>query len=82
MVPAAVLRYPLRTDEVVAHIRGPVWLVHGERDSLIPPAHSEALRAAAGAQHAHLLRVPEAGHNDVHEFPAYLDGLRAELSRL
>ncbi|WP_374565421.1 alpha/beta hydrolase [Ideonella sp.] len=82
MVPAAVLRYPLRTDEVVARIRGPVWLVHGERDNLIPLAHSEALRAAAGAQHAHLLRLPEAGHNDVHEFPAYLDGLRAELARL
>jgi uncharacterized protein len=82
MVPAALLRYPLRTDEVVGRIRGPVWLVHGGRDSLIPPAHSEALQALAGAQRARLLRVPEAGHNDVHQFPAYLDGLSSELARL
>lgn len=82
IVPTAVLRYPLRTDAVVARIHGPVWLVHGERDGVIPLAHSEALLAAAGAQHAHLLRLPEAGHNDVHEFPAYLDALSAELARL
>ena len=82
IVPTAVLRYPLRTDAVISRIRGPVWLVHGERDSVIPLAHSEALQAAAGAQHAHLLRLPEAGHNDVHEFSAYLDAFGAELARL
>ncbi|HJV68042.1 alpha/beta hydrolase [Ideonella sp.] len=80
-VPTALLRYPLRTDAVVARISGPLWLVHGERDTLIPPTHSEALREAAGAR-ARLLRVPDAGHNDVHESPNYLDGLRAELDRL
>jgi len=82
IVPSALLRYPLRTDAVIARIRGPVWLVHGERDSVIPLAHSEALQAAAGAQHARLLRLPEAGHNDVHEFSAYLDAFSAELARL
>lgn len=80
-VPTALLRYPLRTDTVVARIEGPLWLVHGERDTLIPAAHSEALREAAGAG-ARLLRVPRAGHNDVHEFDDYLEGLRAELGRL
>lgn len=80
-VPTALLRYPLRTDAVVARIAGPLWLVHGEHDTLIPAAHSEALRVAAGAG-ARLLRVPQAGHNDVHEFADYLEGLRAELGRL
>lgn len=82
IVPSALLRYPLRTDAVIARIRGPVWLVHGERDGVIPLAHSEALQTAAGAQHARLLRLPEAGHNDVHEFSAYLDAFSAELARL
>ncbi len=80
-VPGAVLRYPLHTDTVLPRIRGPIWLVHGERDPLIPLAHSLALQQIAGGR-AQLLRLPEAGHNDVHEFPAYLDGLRGELGRL
>lgn len=80
-VPTALLRYPLRTDSVVERISGPLWLVHGELDTLIPPAHSEALRAAVGAR-ARLLRVPDAGHGDVHESPSYLEALRAELDRL
>jgi hypothetical protein len=82
IVPKALLRYPLRTEEVLARVQGPVWLAHGEQDTLIPVAHSEALQAVAGAGRAHLLRLPEAGHNDVHEFPAYLDGLSAALGRL
>lgn len=80
-VPTVLLRYPLRTDLAVGQIRGPLWLVHGERDTLIPPAHSEALQGTAGPR-ARLLRLPEAGHNDIHESPAYLDGLRAALSSL
>jgi pimeloyl-ACP methyl ester carboxylesterase len=80
-VPTVLLRYPLRTDRAVERIRGPLWLVHGEQDALIPPTHSEALQGAAGAR-ARLLRLPEAGHNDIHESPVYLDGLRAALAGL
>lgn len=80
-VPTALLRYPLRSDAAIARIQGPVWLVHGERDALIPPTHSEALRRAAGAR-TRVLVVPGAGHADVHEYDAYLQGLSAELGRL
>jgi uncharacterized protein len=80
-VPGLLLRYPLRTDAVIAGGSGPLWLVHGERDTLIPPAHSEALQQLAGDR-ARLLRLPDASHNDVQESETYLDGLRAELGRL
>ena len=80
-VPSAVLRYPLRTEQIVAHLSGPIWLVHGERDSLIPADHSRVLRDQAGPR-ATLLLLPEAGHGDVHRFPAYLEGLHTELARL
>lgn len=82
IVPVVLLRYPLQTDQVVARIKNPIWLVHGQRDQLIPPSHSEALLAAAGPGHARLLRLPEAEHNDVHEFKAYLDAFAVELGRL
>jgi pimeloyl-ACP methyl ester carboxylesterase len=80
-VPLALLRYPLRTEAVIGRIEGPVWIVHGELDTLIPPVHAEALRMAAG-ERARLLRLRDAGHNDVQDSAAYLEALRAELDRL
>lgn len=76
-VPGAVLRYPLRTDLALGRVKGQVLLLHGERDTLIPPAHSVALQALA--PQAQLLRVPESGHNDIHQHPAYLEGLMRAL---
>lgn len=82
-VPAALLRYRLRTDEAVARLKAPLLLIHGERDELIGLQHSEHLLAKAGAAaRARLLRVPEAGHNDLQMFAPYLDGLRAAVSEL
>ena len=80
-VPLALLRYPLRTDAVIDRIEGPVWLVHGELDTLISPAHSESLRQAAGPR-ARLLRLRDVGHGDVQDSDAYLQALRSELDRL
>jgi uncharacterized protein len=76
-VPAAVLRYPLRTDEALPRIRGPILLIHGAQDRLIEPAHSQRLQALA--PRSRLLLVPQAGHNDLQEFPVYLDGLAQAL---
>lgn len=76
-VPVAALRYPLRTDEALKRVRGPVLLAHGANDELIRPLHSERLRA--DAPQAELLLVAGAGHGDIHEFPAYLQGLTAAL---
>lgn len=78
-VPAALLRYPLATSEALPQIKGPVLLVYGGRDTLIPPAHSQRL-SQLSAQ-ARLLQVPEGGHNDLHLLPAYIDGLSAALKR-
>jgi pimeloyl-ACP methyl ester carboxylesterase len=79
-VPTAVLRYPLATDAVLPRVKTPLLLIHGERDALIPPSHSD--RLAAQAPQARVLKVPGAGHNDLQQFPAYLDGLRAALDRV
>lgn len=79
-VPTALLRYPLSSAAALPQVQGRTWLAHGGRDTLIPPAHSQAL--ARLARQPQLLLVPEAGHNDIHQFPAYLEGLRAELDRL
>lgn len=79
-VPGALLRYPLATDEALARVQTSVLLAHGGRDDLIPPEHSRQL--ATITPRASLLLVPEAGHNDIQLFPAYLEGLRAALGGL
>lgn len=73
-VPGAILRYPLRTDLALPAIRGPVLLVHGERDELIPADHARRLQARVPG--ATLLLVPGAGHGDLQDFDAYLQPLR------
>ena len=78
--PGALLRYPLRTDEQIGRIRGPLLLLHGERDTLIPPSHSEALRARA--PRARLVLVPGGGHNDLQLFDSYLNAVSDALRAL
>lgn len=79
-VPAALLRYPLDTEAVLPRVRGPVLLLHGEQDTVIPPGHSRQL-AAVHAQ-ARLTLLPGAGHNDLQAHAAYLQALRAALDSL
>jgi pimeloyl-ACP methyl ester carboxylesterase len=73
-VPASLLRYPLRTDLVISQVRGPLLLVHGDRDTLIPPAHSAQLQALA--PHSERLLVPGAGHGDLQNFTVYVEAMR------
>lgn len=79
-VPGALLRYPLHTDEALLAMKGQqprVVLLHGDRDALIPYAHSETLaQSVPGVQ---LVRIPGAGHNDVQAYPAYLDAVRQAI---
>lgn len=77
-LPPQAVRYPLRTDLAMPRIRGPVLLLHGDGDEVIPFSESTKLQAAV--PQAQLVRVGGARHNDIHVFPAYqqavLDALR------
>ena len=77
-VPHQVLRYPLHTAQHAAQLKGPLMLIHGDRDELIGIHHSHALRTAAPA--AQLLCVEGAGHGDVHKFPRFREALHGALS--
>ena len=85
---AGLLRYPLRTDLALQTLaqdragagRPRVLLLHGERDSLIPPAHSDALAALVPG--VTVQRIAGAGHNDLQDFPAYLAAIRSAVEAL
>jgi pimeloyl-ACP methyl ester carboxylesterase len=76
-VPLMLLRYPLDTAAALARVRGPVLLVHGDRDALIAPTHAE--RLARVAPQAELVIVRGAGHNDLPAFAPYYQAIEARL---
>lgn len=78
LAPEWLLKYPLRTDAVIADVRSPILFVHGTNDPLTPITESERLRMLARAP-TELLVIAGAGHDDIQRFPAYLDGLAARL---
>jgi pimeloyl-ACP methyl ester carboxylesterase len=57
---------PDRYDSLAAapEIAAPTLLIHGTRDQIIPIVHGERLYAAFG-ERARMVRVPDAGHNDL-----------------
>lgn len=79
-LPPQALRYPLRTDEAVQRLRGPLLLVHGDRDEVIPFAQSLKLQALA--PQARLVRIAGGGHNDLQQWPDYPQQMTAALAAL
>ena len=79
-VPGALLRYPLHTDLDLPRINGPVLLIHGDRDPLIAPWHSAVLLPLA--RHGQLTLISGAAHNDLQDFAAYREAVRAALAAL
>lgn len=79
-VPQAVLRYPLRTDDVASRLDTPVVLIHGEQDTLIPISHSQRLQRIT--PRSRLITIPGAGHGDLQDFEPYRAAVREALARL
>ena len=68
----------LRTDQV-RDLQVPVFVAHGDWDTMIPPEHGRTL-----AQRNPLVtyvEVPGAGHMDVYQDPKFTDGMKAFLAR-
>jgi uncharacterized protein len=79
--PEFLMKYPLRTDTIIGAVGSPVLLVAGTQDELTPLADSEQLKALVRSP-VEMLVVDGAGHNDIHRFPAYIDGLADRLVKL
>jgi len=61
----------------------PLLIIHGRRDTLIPPLHSREIFRQA-AEPKQLIILPEAGHNDIYSVNSdtYKASLQAFLARL
>lgn len=77
-VPIRILRYPFRTDLVLADCEVPVTIFHGVRDRTIPFDQSRRLAALLGDR-ARLVPLESAGHQDVPEDPVFRREMRELL---
>jgi dienelactone hydrolase len=74
----ALFRHDMRPAEALAGTRVPVALLVAERDHIMRPARSEALRAAIGTPAFE--RSIAAGHNDIFQHPDFAPALREALA--
>ena len=79
-LPGFANRYPIRSDQWITKIKGPVIIEHGDLDTQIGLSHGEKLKQLRPG--TELVVVNGAGHNDIHKFPKYLDTLSDRLKNL
>ncbi len=80
LAPDFLIRYPLRTDAVIADVRSPILLLAGSDDTLTPPDDARRLKSLALAP-AELIVIAGARHSDIQRSPVYLETLAERLMR-
>jgi pimeloyl-ACP methyl ester carboxylesterase len=76
-----LLRHRLDAAAALAETRVPVAILAAERDRLVPPARTDALRRAV-ANLAFDRTIPAAGHNDIYDRPAFRQAMREALAAI
>jgi hypothetical protein len=69
-VPRLMVRYRLDVLDDVRNITGPIVILHGTQDGIIPHSMSKKLAAAARGD-CRLFLIEGGGHNDLATFPEY-----------
>ncbi|MBX3017549.1 MAG: alpha/beta hydrolase [Bdellovibrionaceae bacterium] len=84
--PGFLVKYKFSVVDLLPQFRGPILILHGTDDEIIPYRHGEELaNRLAGRGSVTMIEVPGGHHNDLAEFPAYGEGLLAwwnEVQRL
>lgn len=70
-----ILRYHLRTDKWIRRVNCHTYIIHGDRDMLIPIRHSIGLQKL-NPHKITLIRIKGGGHNNLPSFPEYHNFLR------
>ncbi|HZW06360.1 MAG TPA: alpha/beta hydrolase [Phycisphaerales bacterium] len=77
-VPSFLVRNPFRNDRVLQRFDGPVLIIHGARDSVVPVAHGRAL--AKVAKQATYVELDGDHFHDWTDWKAYLGAVDAWLT--
>jgi len=77
-VPAGLLRYPLRTNNIIGDVKSKIIFIHGSEDTFIPASHSKDLQSLSKSTDT-FITIEGAAHNDIHQFTDYRDALENAL---
>lgn len=66
---ATLLKYPLRTYKYLPNVKCPIFIIHGEKDKLVPYRHTLLLNKLN--QQSQIINIKKGGHNNLPEFSAY-----------
>lgn len=69
-----ILRYPIRTDQFIKKVSGPVYILHGTKDRLITFKHSKMLQALV-PDNCTLFPIEGGGHNNLPSYAEYHEHL-------
>jgi fermentation-respiration switch protein FrsA (DUF1100 family) len=78
LFPSLYLRFRFNNLEKIKKVKGPVILLHGGNDSLIPSSHSERLLKKITSKKK-LIIIREGSHNDLNSFEEYNRFLEEDL---
>jgi fermentation-respiration switch protein FrsA (DUF1100 family) len=67
-----LLKYKIRTDQFIKKVNCPIFLIHGDKDRLIPYRFSQLLQKQA-PHNSQLFTIKNGGHNNLPDFPEYHD---------
>jgi len=67
----SLFNYHVRTDIFIKSVKSPIYIIHGVKDRLIPYRNSLLLQKLN--KRINLIKIPEAGHNNLPEFSEYHD---------
>ncbi len=70
LIPSLFLKYKFDNIGKINKVKSPVLFIHGSKDQLIPPTHTDDLYNAFEGMKKKII-IPKAGHNDVNAYPEY-----------
>lgn len=70
IIPTFLLKYPLETNKYIRKVKAPIFIFHGEDDTLIPYQQSEKLKKEVDLKY---YLIPNQGHNGILKSTQYLD---------
>ncbi len=71
-----ILRYRMRTDEWIVHVRCHTYIIHGTRDWLIPTIEQSEKLQRLNPSKITLIRIIGCGHNNLTSNPEYHNFIR------
>lgn len=69
-----ILRYHIRSDQFIKKVSCPIFLIHGNKDRLIPYKHSLLLHEIV-PEKSKVITINDGGHNNLPSFPEYHEEL-------